>query len=50
MSNILSFEFEELPLVISNGIEAAKHQMEAVRPPNAAAWNADHRLASQAAE
>jgi hypothetical protein len=23
MSNILSFEFEELPLVISNGIEAA---------------------------
>ena len=31
-------------------IEAAKHQMEAVRPPNAAEWNADHRRAYQAAE
>lgn len=31
-------------------IDAAKHQMEAVRPPNAADWNADHRRAQMAAE
>ena len=31
-------------------IDAAKHQMEAVRPPNAAEWNADHRRAMTAAE
>jgi hypothetical protein len=31
-------------------IELAKHQMEAVRPPNVAEWNADRARAIQAAE
>jgi hypothetical protein len=31
-------------------IDAAKHQMEAVRPPNAAEWNDDHRRAMMVGE